>query len=95
MTIKKLLWHSTKYFKKKMLILLKKGAIDVEILKDIDYNTLSPYASDVIWTLLYYGGYLTMNEDKNLCIPNMEVFTEWKGWLNNRISSNPITTLDC
>jgi hypothetical protein len=63
-------------------------------LKDIDYNTLSPRASDVIWTLLYYGGYLTMNEDKNLCIPNMEVFTEWKGWLNNRISSNPDKMLE-
>ncbi|CAB4412680.1 unnamed protein product [Rhizophagus irregularis] len=93
-TIKKLLWHSTKDFKKKTLTLLKKGAIDVEILKDIDYNTLSPRASDVIWTLLYYGGYLTMNEDKNLCIPNMEVFTEWKGWLNNRISSNPDKMLE-
>ncbi|RGB31707.1 hypothetical protein C1646_708301 [Rhizophagus diaphanus] len=66
-TIKKLLWHSTKDFKKK---------------------------TNVIWTLLYYGGYLTMNEDKNLCIPNMEVFTEWKGWLNNRISSNPDTMLE-
>jgi hypothetical protein len=63
-------------------------------LKDIDYNTLSPRANDVIWTLLYYGGYLTMNEDKNLCIPNMEVFTEWKGWLNNRVSSNPDTMLE-
>ncbi|RGB22823.1 hypothetical protein C1646_822395 [Rhizophagus diaphanus] len=70
------------------------GAIDVEILKDIDYNTLSPHASDVIWTLLYYGGYLTMNEDKNLCIPNMEVFAEWKGWLNSRISSKPDTMLE-
>jgi len=63
-------------------------------LKDIDYNTLSPRASDVIWTLLYYGGYLTMNKDENLYIPNTEVFTEWKGWLNNRISSNPDTMLE-
>ncbi|CAB5345891.1 unnamed protein product [Rhizophagus irregularis] len=90
-TIKKLLWHLTKDFKKEMLTLLKKDAIDVEILKDIDYNTLS---SRAIWTLLYYGGYLTMNEDKNLCIPNMEIFTEWKGWLNNRISFNPDTMLE-
>ena len=35
-----------------------------------------------------------MNKDKNLCIPNTEVFTEWKGWLNNRISSNPDTMLE-
>ena len=35
-----------------------------------------------------------MNKDKNLYIPNTEVFTEWKGWLNNRISSNPDTMLE-
>jgi hypothetical protein len=63
-------------------------------LKDINYNTLSPHASDVLWTLLYYGGYLTMNEDEKLCIPNTEVFTEWKGWLNDRISSNPDIMLE-
>ncbi|CAB4482350.1 unnamed protein product [Rhizophagus irregularis] len=90
-TIKKLLWHLTKDFKKETLTLLKKDVIDVEILKDIDYNTLSPRA---IWTLLYYEGYLTMNKDKNLCISNMKVFTEWKGWLNNRISSNPDIMLE-
>uniref|UniRef100_U9SXY4 AAA-ATPase-like domain-containing protein n=1 Tax=Rhizophagus irregularis (strain DAOM 181602 / DAOM 197198 / MUCL 43194) TaxID=747089 RepID=U9SXY4_RHIID len=90
-TIKKLLWHSTKDFKKETLTLLKKDVIDVKILKDIDYNTLSPR---VIWTLLYYEGYLTMNEDKNLCIPNIKVFTEWKEWLNNRISSNPDIMLE-
>ncbi|CAI2162549.1 13139_t:CDS:10 [Funneliformis geosporum] len=93
-TIKKLLWHSTEDFRKKTLTLLQKGAINVEILKDIDYLTLSPHASDVLWTLLYYGGYLTMNKEKKLCIPNTEVFTEWKGWLNNRISSNPDTMLE-
>ncbi|CAI2187746.1 12947_t:CDS:2 [Funneliformis geosporum] len=93
-TIKKLLWHSTEDFRKKTLTLLQKGAINVEILKDIDYLTLSPHASDVLWTLLYYEGYLTMNKEKKLCIPNTEVFTEWKGWLNNRISSNPDTMLE-
>ncbi|RIA88807.1 hypothetical protein C1645_851995 [Glomus cerebriforme] len=87
-TIKKLLWHLTEDFRKKTLMLLLKDAINVEILKDINYNILSPHASDVLWTLLYYGGYLTMNEDENLCILNMMVFTEWKGWLNNRILSN-------
>ena len=35
-----------------------------------------------------------MNKDENLYIPNTEVFTEWKGWLNNRISSNPDTMLE-
>jgi hypothetical protein len=35
-----------------------------------------------------------MDEDENLRIPNTEVFTEWKGWLNNRISSNPDTMLE-
>ena len=35
-----------------------------------------------------------MNKDENLYIPNTEVFTEWKGWLNKRISSNPDTMLE-
>src|ERR1044072_8014 len=39
-------------------------------------------------------GYLTMNEKGHLYIPNREVFTEWKGWLNNRISFNPDTRLE-
>ncbi|CAG8569047.1 5071_t:CDS:2 [Dentiscutata heterogama] len=76
---------------KKVINFTPKSAINVKILEDIDYNTLSPRASDVIWTLLYYEDYLTMNEDKNLYIKDTEVFTEWKEWLNNRNSSNPDT----
>ncbi|CAG8679715.1 25695_t:CDS:2, partial [Gigaspora rosea] len=57
-----------KFTKDEISILLqhnnKEGAINVKILKDIDYNTLSPRASDVIWTLLYFEDYLTMNETK-------------------------------
>ncbi len=63
-------------------------------MRDTDYNLLSQYANDTLWTLLYYGGYLTMNEKGHLYIPNTEVFTEWKGWLNNRISFNPDTMLE-
>ncbi|CAG8758435.1 uncharacterized protein OCT59_013695 [Rhizophagus irregularis] len=88
-TIKKLLWHSTEDFREKTLTLLQKGTIDVKILKDIDYNTLSPHANNVIWTLLYYGDYFTINENENLRIPNTKVFTKWKGWLNNKVLSNP------
>lgn len=68
--------------------------VNVEIMKDTDYNLLSQYANDTLWTLLYYKGYLTMNEKRHLYIPNTEVFTEWKRLLNNRISFNPDTMLE-
>ncbi|PKY54607.1 DUF1703-domain-containing protein [Rhizophagus irregularis] len=93
-TIKQLLWHSNEDFRNKTITLFQKGAINVGIMRVIDYNLLSQYANDTLWTLLYYGGYLTMNEKGHLYIPNTEVFTEWKGWLNNRISFNPDTMLE-
>ncbi|POG77768.1 hypothetical protein GLOIN_2v1870994 [Rhizophagus irregularis DAOM 181602=DAOM 197198] len=77
-TIKKLLWHSTEDFREKTLTLLQKGTIDVKILKDIDYNTLSPHANNVIWTLLYYGDYFTINENENLRIPNTKLTSNRK-----------------
>src|SRR5437773_12361013 len=77
-----------------MAELLEKGRINVKIMKDVDYDLLSQCTSDVLWTLLYYGGYLTMDKDEYLYIPNTEVLTEWKGWLNNRISFNPDTMLE-
>ncbi|PKC01269.1 DUF1703-domain-containing protein [Rhizophagus irregularis] len=93
-TIKQLLWHSNEDFRNKTIMLLRKDAVNVEIMGDIDYNLLSQCANDTLWTLLYYGGYLTMNKEGHLYIPNTEVFTEWKGWLNRRISFNPDTMLE-
>ncbi|CAG8646645.1 16879_t:CDS:2 [Gigaspora margarita] len=69
------------------------GIINMKILKDIGYNTLSSHASDIIWPLLYFENYLTMNEDENLCIKNMEDFTKYSkyglsGINNYRVQKN-------
>ena len=84
-TIKDLLWISTEDFKNNTLILLKGDAIHIGILEDIDYDVLSKKSNvdKVLWTLLYYAGYLSKDENEALCIPNMEVSTEWQGWLTN------------
>ena len=66
----------------------------MDIIKNTNYNLLSQYVNDVLWTLLYYGEHLTMNEKGHLHIPNRKVFTEWKEWLNNRILLNPDTMLE-
>jgi hypothetical protein len=75
-----LLWSSTEVFKNNTSKLLKGEAIDVGIMTDIDYKVLSQKSNVdlVLWTLLYYAGYLTKNKI-GLCIPNLEVSTEWQG----------------
>ena len=80
-----MLWISTEDFKNNTLILLKGDAINIGILEDIDYDVLSKKSNvdKVLWTLLYYAGYLSKDENEALCIPNMEVSTEWQGWLKN------------
>ncbi|PKY57378.1 DUF1703-domain-containing protein [Rhizophagus irregularis] len=84
-TIKDLLWNSTEDFKNNTSMLLKGCAINVGIMEDIDYNVLIQKSNidNVLWTLLYYAGYLTKDKNDNLCIPNMEVSTEWQEWLTN------------
>lgn len=77
-TIKDLLWNSTEDFKNNTSMLLKGYAINVRIMEDMDYNMLAQKSNidNVLWTLLYYAGYLTKDKNDNLCIPNMEVSTE-------------------
>ncbi|CAB4482635.1 unnamed protein product [Rhizophagus irregularis] len=84
-TIKDLLWNSTEDFKNNTSMLLKGCAINVRIMEDMDYNVLAQKSNidNVLWTLLYYAGYLTKDKNDNLCIPNMEVSTEWQEWLTN------------
>jgi hypothetical protein len=80
--IKDLLWRSSDDFKDQVAKLIQNGVIDVDIRRDItediDYNLLSD-DDDVMWTLLYYSGCLTSQND-HLRIPNKEVFIEWQGW---------------
>ncbi|CAB5395694.1 unnamed protein product [Rhizophagus irregularis] len=77
-TIKDLLWNSTEDFKNNTSMLLKGYTINVRIMEDMDYNMLAQKSNidNVLWTLLYYAGYLTKDKNDNLCIPNMEVSTE-------------------
>jgi hypothetical protein len=65
---------------------------------DINYNQFSnDYVNDkVMWSLLYYSGYLTYNNG-HLCIPNKEVLTEWMGWIQTEgtdINSTPNSLLN-
>jgi hypothetical protein len=78
-----LLWNSTENFKNDILTLLKEHAIKIGIMENIDYNMLIQKSDQTLWTLLYHAGYLTKDENDNLCIPNMEVSTEWQSWLTN------------
>lgn len=84
-TIKNLLWNSTEDFKNNTSMLFKGCTINVGIMEDIDYNMLAQKSNidNVLWTLLYYTGYLTKDKNDNLCIPNMEVSTKWQEWLTN------------
>ena len=58
-------------------------------MEDVDYSSLSQHGDNALWTLLYYAGYLTMDNPLTftrhsvLFIPNNEVFTEWQGWLQH------------
>ncbi|PKB97230.1 hypothetical protein RhiirA5_404274 [Rhizophagus irregularis] len=71
-------WIDTEDFKNNTSMLLKGYAINVRIMEDMDYNMLAQKSNidNVLWTLLYYAGYLTKDKNDNLCIPNMEVSTE-------------------
>jgi hypothetical protein len=83
--IKDWLWNSIENFKDHTSMLHRGCAINVEIMEDIDYNLLAQKSNvdQVLWTLLYYAGYLTKDENDDLRIPNMEVSTEWQGWMTN------------
>ncbi|CAG8809457.1 39362_t:CDS:2, partial [Gigaspora margarita] len=43
----------------------------------------NPLKNLAIWTLLYYAGYLAMNSEKHLVIPNKEIRSEWHNWMIN------------
>jgi hypothetical protein len=64
--------------------------IKEDINEDINYDLLSNnfVDDDVMWTLLYYSGYLTY-DGNHLFIPNKEVFTEWMGWIRIKGIKNP------
>uniref|UniRef100_U9TZU7 AAA-ATPase-like domain-containing protein n=1 Tax=Rhizophagus irregularis (strain DAOM 181602 / DAOM 197198 / MUCL 43194) TaxID=747089 RepID=U9TZU7_RHIID len=90
-TIKDLLWNSTEDFKNNTSMLLKGYAINVRIMEDMDYNMLAQKSNidNVLWTLLYYAGYLTKDKNDNLCIPNME--EQFSRFIMNSLSYYDVT----
>ncbi|CAG8652944.1 3059_t:CDS:2, partial [Paraglomus brasilianum] len=47
----------------------------------LDYSALRICTDSALWNLLYYSGYLTMDQNNELSIPNKEVLSEWYDWL--------------
>ncbi|CAG8836791.1 7201_t:CDS:2, partial [Gigaspora margarita] len=83
-TLKKCLWKASTSFKETVEKLLKGEYIaSIEIQDDLQYLYLDQYQDSAIWTLLYYAGYLTMNSEKHLVIPNIEIRLEWHKWVIN------------
>ncbi|KAF0562300.1 DUF1703-domain-containing protein [Gigaspora margarita] len=68
----KLLWHLSEDVHKQITELHSKGMIMVSIM-DLDYDLLLSRVDEVFWILLYYTGYLTMDLNKNLRVPNKEL----------------------
>ena len=76
-----LIWHSGTDFKIKTTQLINREAIKVEISRKLDYSALCICTDSALWNLLYYSGYLTMDQNNELSIPNKEVLSEWYDWL--------------
>ncbi|CAG8549251.1 22925_t:CDS:2, partial [Racocetra persica] len=71
--LKRCIWKTSTSFKKIVEKLLKEEYIaGIEIQDDLQYLYLDQYQDSAIWMLLYYAGYLTMNSEKHLVIPNNE-----------------------
>ncbi|RHZ77833.1 hypothetical protein Glove_172g41 [Diversispora epigaea] len=83
-TLKNLLWKTSSSFKESVEKLLKGEYVaDIEIQDDLQYLDLDQFEDSAIWILLYYAGYLTMNSEKKLGIPNKEIRSEWHKWVIN------------
>ncbi|RHZ87534.1 hypothetical protein Glove_33g98 [Diversispora epigaea] len=83
-TLEKYLWKASSSFKESVEKLLKGESItNVKIQDDLQYSHLNENRDLAIWTLLYYAGYLTINSENYLFIPNDEVRSEWHRWVVN------------
>ncbi|RHZ64753.1 hypothetical protein Glove_320g155 [Diversispora epigaea] len=83
-TLEKYLWKASSSFKESVEKLLKGEYItNVKIQDDLQYSHLNENRDLAIWTLLYYAGYLTINSENHLFIPNDEVRSEWHRWVVN------------
>ncbi|CAG8684354.1 13672_t:CDS:2, partial [Racocetra persica] len=83
-TLEKCLWRASCSFKESVEKLLKGESItNTKVQDDLRYLHLDQCQDLAIWTLLYYAGYLTMNSEKYLVIPNKEIRSEWHNWVTN------------
>ncbi|CAG8701338.1 31132_t:CDS:2, partial [Gigaspora margarita] len=83
-TLEKCLWKASSSFKESVEKLLKGESItNAKVQDDLRYLHLDQCQDLAIWTLLYYAGYLTMNSEKHLVIPNEEIRSEWHNWVIN------------
>ncbi|RUS29058.1 hypothetical protein BC938DRAFT_481113 [Jimgerdemannia flammicorona] len=90
-TIQKLILYSKATFKNIAARLLNGDVIEARLKDNLCYDDLFRRADDALWTLLYYAGYLSHEEDLSnranryrsheAAHPNAEVSTEWLGWL--------------
>ncbi|RHZ77896.1 hypothetical protein Glove_169g62 [Diversispora epigaea] len=82
--LEKYLWKASSSFKESVEKLLKGESItNVKIQDDLQFSHLDENRDLAIWTLLYYAGYLTINSENHLFIPNDEVRSEWHRWVVN------------
>ncbi|RUS33960.1 hypothetical protein BC938DRAFT_483105 [Jimgerdemannia flammicorona] len=82
-TIKHLLFNAGSAFMSDVLRLLTiKNAEN-----NADYNSITINDHRHIWALLLYAGYLTLNDEGQLTIPNDKVYMEWVNWIMPMLSS--------
>ncbi|KAI9331589.1 hypothetical protein BDR26DRAFT_1010893 [Obelidium mucronatum] len=90
-TIKTLLKSRTPAFKENALMLMSWNPTYITINDSLRYDDLDQTANDTdVWTLLYYAGYLGLNNDGMFRIPNMEVYSEWVAWLLPKIGEQAV-----
>ncbi|RHZ89192.1 hypothetical protein Glove_18g108 [Diversispora epigaea] len=83
-TLGKSLWKASSSFKESVKKLLKSESItNIRIQDNLQYSHLNENQDLATWTLLYYAGYLTINSENHLFIPNDEVRLEWYKWVIN------------
>ncbi len=92
--IKKLLWKGEDSFKEDMEKLLQGKSITKSIEEGIIFSDLER-REDTVWSLFFFSGYLTLTKDsdpagpmRSVTIPNQEVLTLYKGFMQNWLTNN-------
>ncbi|RUS12617.1 hypothetical protein BC938DRAFT_478649, partial [Jimgerdemannia flammicorona] len=91
-TIQKMLPDASQEFKDAVLILAQHGSVNHSLNDRMSYEDLAQNNDQTLCMLLYYSGYLTINNDK-FRVPNTEVQMEWLSWIIP-VLSNPRIVAD-